>query len=76
MRRKCGRTLLREALKARSLTTRQAALLIDGTSGGIVHWCNGNRRPSRESALKLKRVFGIPVDAWDLADRTPATVAA
>jgi plasmid maintenance system antidote protein VapI len=76
MHRKCGRVLLREALKARGLTTRQAALLLDRTSGGIVHWCNGNRRPSRESALKLKRVFGIPLDAWDLADRAPATVAA
>lgn len=70
MHRKCGRVLLREALKARGLTTRQAALLLDRTSGGIVHWCNGNRRPSRESALKLKRVFGIPVDSWGLTDHT------
>lgn len=72
---KPGADLLKEALAERKLTTRQAAKLIGGSSGGITHWCNGRRLPCRESAVKLEREFGIPVESWAVAP-APAKAAA
>lgn len=70
---KPGADLLKEVLAKRKLTTREAARLIDASSGSVVHWYRGRCLPSRESALKLEREFGIPVESW-LA--SPAKAAA
>jgi transcriptional regulator with XRE-family HTH domain len=55
---------LAEYLHAEQLTQKQLADRLGVTEGAVSHLVAGRRRPSRELAVAIETLTGIPVAAW------------
>lgn len=64
MARKDGATLLDEAMTRRRLTREKAAAKVKTTGATISRLRNRDRGPGLALAFRLRRAFGIPLEAW------------
>jgi len=55
---------LAEAIKARGLTHEKVERALRVSRGVVSRWIHGDRRPTIENALRLRKRFGIEVEAW------------
>lgn len=69
-----GSLALKAWIVRRELLQREAAELLRIDFTLLNHYLTGNRRPPLESAIKIERTTGIPVEAWvSSGDDTPST---
>lgn len=51
-------------MERRGLSQRETAAMLDWHETHLCHLLAGRRSPELESAIKIERVTGIPVEAW------------
>lgn len=66
-----GARLLWLALSKRGISQADAARLVGVGRSVLTHWLYCDRRPSLESAERLRKEFGIPSSAWLAPPKTP-----
>lgn len=72
-----GPEALRQWIERRELQQQEAAKLIGIHFTLLNHYLTRRRRPPLESAIKIERVTGIPVEAWVTSEQDePALVVA
>lgn len=50
-------------IKSRAQTNAQVATLL-GCSNVVARWRNGERIPSVDFAIKIRNVYGVPIEFW------------
>lgn len=64
---RAGPDLLRRRLEVLGWTQAELASRLGVTPGPVSRWLSGERAPTLEMALRIARVAGVPVEAWEVA---------
>lgn len=62
-----GATLLRKRVSP-EITQGELAKALGVSQQAVSGWISGHSKPSRDRAVQIERLFGIPVSAWSDAD--------
>lgn len=59
-----GPEALDKIMKARGLKQTDVETAVGVTQGTVSRWLSRQRTPGREPAIRMQKLYGIPVDAW------------
>lgn len=63
-----GAEQLRDWMRRRGFTQADAARFLNFDAASMSNFCAGKRTPGLETALRIERLTGIPVEAWASTD--------
>jgi hypothetical protein len=65
-----GAVLLRKAIAAKCISQGQAERDLGLKRGQLNQYLKGVKCPSRRPAVAIQKMFGVPVEAWDIIEPT------